>query len=560
MASQQLYILLVSQLLLAIFCLQDSVAAAALDSNFPARPASSSLLLQANHDHGGLSHPQLVSSSFPNNTYLDRSSFPAGFVFGTLTLAVKHEGASAGKVDSIWDSYARKDGAIQDGTLPGNAGDQYTRYVEDIEAMVSMGMDAFRFSLAWTRIFPDRLGSPSTEAIAHYNDLINKLVSHGIEPHVTLWAEDHPQALEDAYGGLLSPYFIDDFVAYANVCFAAFGDRVKYWISFDEPNDYVGLAYASTQSPPGRCTPGIVSYGTCTVGNSSTEPYLVAHNILLAHSAAAKLYKSTYKAAQGGYIGMALWFKWYEPLDSSNLTDLAAAKRAQDFSFGWFMDPLVTGNYPDTMQSTVGSRLPSFTEEEARDLRNSVDFLGINAVTAAYVTSGEVPNMGYFSDIMISTTAYRGDEVIGEGDSEYSVPWCFERIVNYIKNEYGDLPTYITETGWGIGFTESVELNLNDTERVEYFYSYYKTLSEVIRGGGNVRGVFAWSLIDGFEFFLGLKTRFGLIYVDEDMERYPRLSALWFQQLLTSNSTLSSPASMAELRHLNSNNNVATSE
>ncbi|KAI5055836.1 hypothetical protein GOP47_0029357 [Adiantum capillus-veneris] len=514
---------------LSFLSLQEAAAAAVLHS-----PSSTSI------NAGGFLHPL---PAFPNHTYLDRSFFPDGFIFGTLTLAIKHEGASAGKVDSIWDSYARQEGTVLDGTLPGNVGDQYARYEEDIEAMASMGMDAFRFSLAWTRILPERSGTPSTEAISHYNDLINKLIDRGISPHVTLWAEDHPQALEDAYGGLLSPYFIDDFTAYANVCFAAFGDRVKYWITFDEPNDYVALAYASTQSPPGRCTPGNGIYGNCTIGNSSTEPYLVAHNILVAHSVVAKLYKATYKDAQGGSIGMALWFKWYEPLNASDASDLEASKRAHDFYFGWFMDPLVTGEYPQTMRSMVGPRLPIFTEEEARDLRNSLDFVGINAVTAMYVTNRTVEeetfNDGYYSDMRVISTPYRAGEIIGEGDAEHSVPWCFERIVNYLREYYGNPQMYITETGWGIDNTASFQEALNDTERVEYFFSYYATLSDVIRSGGNVKGVFAWSLIDGFEFFLGLKTRFGLLYVDEDMARYPRLSAYWFQQLLTSNPTYS---------------------
>ncbi|MCO5570409.1 hypothetical protein L7F22_024130 [Adiantum nelumboides] len=513
-------------------------------------------------------HPPHVSSlvpSFPNNTYLDRSFFPADFVFGALTIAVKHEGAGAGKVDSIWDFYAQEDGVVIDGTLPMNAGGQYARYEEDVEAMVFMGMDAFRFSLAWTRILPDRSGTPNAEAIAHYNDLIDKLLDNGIEPHVTLWAEDHPQALEDAYGGLLSPYFIDDFIAYANVCFAAFGDRVKYWVTLDEPNDYVTLAYASTQSPPGRCTPGYGLYGNCTVGNSSTEPYLVAHNFLLAHSAVAKLYKNTYQAAQGGYIGMALWFKWYEPLNVTDVFDLAATKRAQDFFFGWFMDPLVSGEYPETMRSMLGSRLPSFTEEEARDLRNSMDFVGINAVTAMYVTNKTVEEEtfydGYFQDMRVVTTPYRGGEVIGEGDIEHSVPWSFEKIVNYMRDEYGNPPMYIYETGWGIDSSDmTLEQAVNDTERVEYFYSYYATLSSVIRDGGNVRGVFAWSLIDGFEFFLGLKVRFGLFYVDEEMVRYPRLSAFWFQQLLTSNSSNNNYlAHERDLHHTKPRDNFASS-
>eukprot|EP00250_Pteridium_aquilinum_P018602 c24133_g1_i1 orf=421-2121(-) len=519
--------------------------------------ASVSGLPRSLHDPGAA-----LQAAFPNNTYIDRSFFPSNFIFGALTLAVKHEGSPARKAESIWDAYALLDGIVVDGTLPGNAGDEFTQYEGDIEAMSSMGMDAFRFSIAWTRIFPDQTGLPNAEAIDHYNAMIDLLIAKGIEPHVTLWAEDHPQALEDAYGGLLSPAFIDDFVKYANVCFVEFGDRVKYWVTFDEPNDYVGLAYASSQSPPGRCTPGVYLHGNCSLGDSSTEPYLVAHNILLAHAAAAKLYKATYKNDQGGYIGIALWFKWYEPLNVTDSIDLAAAVRAQAFYFGWFMDPLVNGEYPQTMRDMLGPRLPSFTEEEASDLRQSLDFVGINAVTATYVTNGtslQDTYDGYFEDMRVAYTAYRDGVVIGEGDNERSVPWCLDKIVAYMREVYGNPPMYITETGWGITTAATFEEALNDTERVEYFYSYYSTLSQAIRDGGDVRGVFAWSLIDGFEFFLGLKVRFGLLYVDEDMVRYPRLSAFWHQQLLLNNAT-STAASQQQLLLNNATSTAASQQ
>ncbi|KAH7373928.1 hypothetical protein KP509_17G079800 [Ceratopteris richardii] len=406
-----------------------------------------------------------------------------------------------------------------------------------------MGVDAFRFSLAWTRILSDRSGTPNAEVVSHYNALIDKLIANGIEPHVTLWAEDHPQALEDAYGGLLSPVFIDDYVTYANVCFTEFGDRVKYWITFDEPNDYAGLAYASTQSPPGRCTPGLTRHGNCSQGNSSTEPYIAAHNILLAHAAAAKLYKTQFQATQEGYIGIALWFKWYEPLNVTNSSDIAAAKRAQDFFFGWFMDPLAFGDYPETMQIMLGPRLPTFTEEQARDLRHSFDFVGLNAITATYVTDSDLVQEayeGYFEDMRVTVTPYRDGEVIGKGDNEFAVPWCMKKILDYMRDVYHNPPVYITELGWGISSTSDVTENLNDTERVEFFESYFTTVSQTISDGtSDVRGLFTWSLIDGFEFFLGSKVRFGLFYVDDEWRRYPRASAVWLQRFLTSSNTSS---------------------
>lgn len=237
--------------------------------------------------------------SSDNASVISRDSFPSDFVFGALTMAVKHEGASSadGKVASIWDTYAEVDGIVSDGSTPGEGGDEYNRYEEDVNLLAEMGMHAFRFSIAWTRILPNGTsGEVNQLAVAYYNDLINQLLVAGIEPHITLWCQDHPQALEEEYLGLLSTRFIDDFVIYANVCFNAFGDRVKYWTTFDEPNDYAALAYASAQSPPGRCTPGTLAvWSDCQEGNSSTEPYIVAHHFLLAHAAAVKLYREKYQ-------------------------------------------------------------------------------------------------------------------------------------------------------------------------------------------------------------------------------------------------------------------------
>ncbi|KAI5082749.1 hypothetical protein GOP47_0002492 [Adiantum capillus-veneris] len=233
------------------------------------------------------------------------------------------------------------------------------------------------------------------------------------------------------------------------------------------------------------------------------------HNLLLAHSAAARLYKQEYQGQQKGLIGIALWFKWYEPIDSTSISHVAAAQRAQDFYFGWFMDPLSFGDYPESMKTLVGPRLPSFTSTQAAELRSSWDFVGLNAVSAMYAedTSSvyQDTELGYFQDVRANVTDYDLDGVaIGEGITEFSVPWCIMRIVAYMRERYSNPPMYLTQTGWGIPLAPDMGENLNDTARVQYFHSYYATLSEAIRDGGDVRGIFAWSLIDGFELFQGL--------------------------------------------------------
>lgn len=491
--------------------------------------------------------PPHVSSSISSssshllpNQYsgINRRSFPPGFTFGALTWSLKHEAATnvEGKSVSLWDAYALKDGAVYDGTTPEVGGNEFYRFHEDIQLLLDLGMDSFKFSIAWTRMFPNGTGEVNQEAVAHYNDLIDSLIAAGIEPHVALYEQDMPQVLEDTYGGLLDPVFIDDFVHFANACFCAFGDRVKHWVTFEEGNDFLPYAYAGTYCPPGRCTMGLPSPGpfNCTLGNSSTEPYIAAHNMLLAHAAAVEVYREYYQATQQGEIGLVIWFRWFEPLSNST-SDLAAAQRATDFTVGWFLDPVLYGDYPAVMREVVGSRLPNFTEEQSASLQRSVDFIGLNAITAIYATYDDEYKTnitGYFQDWSVKLTAYKDGEVIGTYDGEYSVTWCMRKIVGYMRTHYNNFPTYITALGYG-----STNVTLDDEARVDFFLAYLTSLIEGIRDGANVRGLFVWSLIDGFETTLGLQTRFGLHYVDQKFDRHPRLSALWFKHFLSFNET-----------------------
>lgn len=477
---------------------------------------------------------------FPNDSWIDRSAFPDNFAFGSLTWAVKHEAATDvdGKSPSIWDVYAQKNGTVWDGSSPRDGGNQYFQYAEDIERVVDLGMDSFKFSIAWTRMFPNATGEVSPVAVAHYNDVIDRVIAAGIEPHVTLYEQDMPQTLQDSYGGLLSPLFVDDFVHFANACFNAFGDRVKHWATFEEGNDFIPFAFAGTYCPPGRCSIGLPPYN-CTAGNSSTEPYIAAHVMLLAHAAAVDVYRQSYQTEQQGEIGMIIWFRWFEPLTNSTI-DIEAAQRATDFTVGWFLDVLLYGDYPAVMRDLVGSRLPTFTEEQSASLRGSVDFIGLNSVTAIYATYDDeykTNTTGYFQDWQVKLTAYKDGEAIGKYVGEYAVPWCMEKIVGYMKIHYGNFATYITALGFGLT-TSPMNETLGDVDRVRFMSSYMNSLIEGIRDGANVRGLFIWSLIDGFETTLGFDMRFGLYYVDEDFVRYPRLSALWFKNILSNNDTI----------------------
>jgi beta-glucosidase len=246
--------------------------------------------------------------------------------------------------------------------------DQYHHYKKDIGIMSAMGVDAYRFSISLPRLIPDGEEPINPKGLEYYNNLINELLSHGIQPHITLYHFDLPQALEDSYGGFLNPRIVEDSEGYADVCFREFGDRVKYWSTFNEPNIFTTAGYDYGFFPPQRCSQ---SFGNCTVGNSTIEPYIVGHHVLLSHIAAVELYRKTYQAKKKGCIGLVI-------------LDVAATQRANDFMVVWFFDPFVFGDYPESIRNIVGSRLPSFTKEHAQRLQGSLDFIGVDHYFTMY--------------------------------------------------------------------------------------------------------------------------------------------------------------------------------
>ncbi|KAG8057364.1 hypothetical protein GUJ93_ZPchr0002g25112 [Zizania palustris] len=308
---------------------------------------------------------------------ITRGDFPPGFVFGVGSSAYQVEGAVAedGRKPSIWDTFTHE-GYSADGANADVTADQYHKYKEDVKLLHEMGVDAYRMSISWSRLIPDGRGAINPKGLEYYNNLIDELLSHGVQPHVTIYHFDLPQALQDEYEGIISPKFIEDYIAYADVCFKNFGDRVKYWSTVNEPNIEPVGGYDSGILPPQRCSAPFGVH-SCDRGNSTTEPYTVAHHLLLAHSSAVSLYREKYQAAQGGQIGLTLLGWWYEP-ETQSPEDVAAAARMNDFHIGWCMHPLVYGDYPPVMRKNVGSRLPTFTDKESKRVLGSFDFVGFN--------------------------------------------------------------------------------------------------------------------------------------------------------------------------------------
>ncbi|KAL1358500.1 hypothetical protein AAHE18_04G037400 [Arachis hypogaea] len=421
-----------------------------------------------------------------NNT----SPFPCNFLFGTSSSSYQFEGAflSDGKGLSNWDVFTHKPGTIMDGSNGDIAVDHYRRYQEDVDLMQFLGANTYRFSLSWARILPKgKFGKVNKAGIDYYNRLIDALLQRGIEPFVTITHYDIPQELEDRYKGWLSPKIQEDFKYYADICFKNFGDRVKYWVTFNEPNVAIVRGYRTGLWPPQRCS---ASFGNCSHGDSETEPFIAASNLILSHASVVTLYRTKYQKKQGGRIGIVMNAIWFEPLSNSR-EDKLAAERAQSFFMNWFLDPIILGNYPEEMHEILGPDLPSFSRNDKQKLKTSgLDFIGVNHYTSYYakdcIFSACEPGKG---SSRTEGFALNSPQINGfsigqptELDWLYVHPEGMEKIVTYIKNRYNNTPMFITENGLGTleKPNPTIEDIINDVKRVEYLSSYLDSLATAI--------------------------------------------------------------------------------
>jgi len=474
---------------------------------------------------------QFCASAAEELPSVERASFPKGFVFGTATAAYQYEGAASegGKGPSIWDTFSHLPGKIKGNSTGDVAVDQYHRFAEDVWLMKDMNMDAYRFSIAWSRIFPKGVGEVNWEGVRYYDALISSLLEQNIVPYVTLYHWDMPQALEDSMGGWLSPDIVEPFTRFARFCFERWGSRVKHWITFNEIHSFAGAGYFSGEMAPGRCS----DRALCTAGNSSVEPYLVSHHALLAHAHTVHLYRKEFKAAQKGVIGITADCTWYAPLDENSVSDQKASQDTIEGFLGWYLDPIFFGDYPASMRTSLGSDLPTFTKEEAALIKGSQDFVGINHYSSMYATFNE-------SNGDIIKTAYKDGVAIGDptpSDWLFVAPSGMRKLLGWVRERYNNPIVYITENGRDEANTdESAPLadQLKDPERIQYYHDYMQNVLLAINDGSTIRGYFAWSLMDNFEWAVGFTVRFGLYYVDykNDLARYPKSSVHWFQQIL----------------------------
>jgi len=316
----------------------------------------------------------------------------------------------------------------------------------------------------------------------------------------------------------------DDFTAYSDVCFREFGDRVKNWTTLNEPNAAALLGYDVGSAPPGRCSE---PFGNCPNGNSVTEPYIVGHHSLLAHSSAVSLYRKKYQEKQHGVIGINIFIYDFVPLTNSK-EDTAATERAMAFYTGWFLDPLYHGDYPDIMKKNAGSKLPKFSNNQSEQLINSVDFLGVNYYSIMYVKddpqAASSNERDFLADISVKTTYTNNSNI-----QYYVPPYGLQGVLEYFKQYYGNPPIYIHENGYPM----NQGVIFDDGPRVEFLSEHLTSLADSVRNGSNTKGYFVWSLMDLYE-LLGDST-YGLYYVDfadKELRRYPRRSAIWYADFL----------------------------
>ncbi|XP_048321905.2 beta-glucosidase 18 isoform X3 [Ziziphus jujuba] len=456
---------------------------------------------------------------------IQRSQFPEGFFFGTSTSSYQIEGAylEDGKGLSNWDVFTHIPGKIRNNENGDVADDHYHRYMEDIEIMHSLGVNAYRFSISWARILPKgRFGKVNPKGIEFYNKIIDNLLLKGIEPFVALYHQDMPQILEESYGGWLNHLIQEDFLYLATICFNEFGDRVKHWITLNEPNHVAEFTYLRGELPPARCSP---PFGNCSAGNSDVEPLVAMHNMLMAHAKVADMYHRHFKTTQGGLIGIIAFAFMYEPLRYEEV-DREAVNRALAFNIAWMLDPLVYGKYPAEMHECLGLELPRFSNSDKELIRGSLDFIGINHYSTLYVKDciysacsmgGDRPVRGF-----LSTITERDGVPIGKPTAMprfFVVPRGMKKIIEYLKQRYDNMPIFVTENGYSpkIQHDEHVEDLLQDVDRIKFHKAYLAALASAIRpwpslifsSTGVILDLFFWTVAVPQSHFQLYKSDFG---------------------------------------------------
>lgn len=441
----------------------------------------------------------------------DSLSFPDDFLWGAATSAYQIEGSplADGAGPSIWHRFTRTPWLMPSGDNGDVACDHYRRYEEDVQLMRDLGLNSYRFSIAWGRILPTGTGQVNEKGLDFYRRLVDALLAQGIKPAVTLYHWDLPAVLDDR-GGWLNRDVAHWFAEYAQVMFRALDDRVEMWTTLNEPWVVTDGGYLHGALAPGH--------------RNLFEAPIASHNLLLAHAAAVEAYR-----AEGKHrIGLVVNIEPKYPASDCK-ADLDATRRAEAYMNRQYLDPVFHGSYPEDMREIFGEAWPDFPAADLERIRQPIDFLGIN-----YYTRKVVQFDPLFLPVMASSVhqkrhAYTEThwEVYPEGLTDTLV---------WIKQRYGNIPLYVTENGaafYDPPAAPPAGAEVQDPLRVDYLKSHLLAVHRAIEQGVDLRGYFAWSLLDNLEWSLGFAKRFGIVHVDfETLKRTPKASARFYSEVI----------------------------
>jgi beta-glucosidase len=430
--------------------------------------------------------------------------FPRDFTWGVATSAFQIEGASEadGKGPSIWDTFCRQPGRIKDASNGDVACDHYHRYAGDVALMSAMDLDAYRFSMAWSRVQPQGKGAWNDKGFDFYDRLIDQLHERQLAPHLTLYHWDLPQGLQDD-GGWLARDTCHRFADYAAEVARRFGHRVATIATHNEPWCTANLGYGNAQFAPGVA--------------DAKQAVQVSHHLLLSHGLAMQAMRATGTKAQ---LGIVL-NQWTADPATDSAADKAMAELEYAKSVQWFMDPIFKGCYPELALQHHGANSPSIYENDFKDIRQPLDFLGVNYYFRSYCSAETPPRQPEgkhgFTDM--------GWEIYPQGLSE---------LLHKLNEEYALPPIYITENGMASA-DQLVGGEVSDPVRIEYVRSHLAALRSAMQAGVDVRGYFLWSLLDNFEWNSGYSKRFGIVHVDyQTQQRTLKESAIWYRNFIRS--------------------------
>ena len=461
-------------------------------------------------------------TSVPITSAPEPVTFPDGFGWGTATASYQIEGAVAegGRSPSVWDTFSHTPGMITDGSNGDRAADHYHRWAEDVDLMVDLGTNFYRFSFAWPRLQPDGQGKLNAEGLAFYDRLADRLLERGITPWVTLYHWDLPQILEDE-GGWPKRDTAHRFVDYSTQVFDALSDRIEHWTTLNEPFCAGLISYAAGQLAPGR--------------NEPVAGIHAVHHLLLGHGLALQSMRE--KARPEHQFGLTLNLSPVAPATGSS-ADADAARRIDALSNRLFLDPILKGSYPEDLVEDLAP-LMSFDHVQDGDLElisQPIEALGINYYTKYVVAAGRQHR-------------YHGTPYVGAGDVDFVGaglpqsargwevnPDGLYELLTHLNRTYNVPPLWITENGMALNDVVDADGAVHDPDRIAYLDAHFRAAHRAIADGVDLRGYFIWTLTDNFEWSFGESSRFGLVHVDyETQVRTPKDSAAWYANVTANN-------------------------